>query len=54
MPDAAKPAVLVTAGWRVVRLGADTPLAAVWPSAGGRGGTRSAPVRPAQVQEVPA
>ena len=54
--------VLLAAGWRVVRAGASTPLAAVWPSAGGRGASgRTAATRPAPVpetvhpsQEVPA
>ena len=55
-------AVLLAAGWRVLRVGATTPLAAVWPSAGGRGASgRTAATRPAPVpetvrpsQEVPA
>ncbi len=45
--------VLLAAGWRVVRAGASTPLAAVWPSAGGRGASgRTAATRPAPVPET--
>ena len=46
--------VLVAAGWRVLRAGADTPLAAAWPAVGGRGagGSRPAPTRPEPVPEA--